>query len=290
MNPNLKLVGLNELLSDDSSPPKPVIDNGVLLDGTLLLLIGPPKSKKTFLTMNLALSIASGSDFSGFKVPKPKKVLYLLAEGGYYATRDRLKKMAKDKNQNLFVGFPNYLPVNTEDGYHFLYSLVKEVNPDVLILDPLIKFHDVDENSASQMSDVLGKIRTMMAELKLSVILVHHTGKVASRGGRGSSVIVGDYDSCIEICKSDNGNVSLKFDMRHVETRPTKKIRFNSDTFWFENESGIVELIESAGGDILKKDFLKSCGKPIKTAYRHIDNAVKSGLIEKDGKHLVLVE
>ena len=97
MNPNLKLVGLNELLSDDSSPPKPVIDNGVLLDGTLLLLIGPPKSKKTFLTMNLALSIASGSDFSGFKVPKPKKVLYLLAEGGYYATRDRLKKWLKIK-------------------------------------------------------------------------------------------------------------------------------------------------------------------------------------------------
>ena len=290
MQYNFRIASYNELLNDDSKPPKPIIDNGVLLDGTLLLLIGPPKSKKTFLTMNLALSIASGSDFSGFKVPKPKKVLYLLAEGGYYATRDRLKKMAKDKNQNLFVGFPNYLPVNTEDGYHFLYSLVKEVNPDVLILDPLIKFHDVDENSASQMSDVLGKIRTMMAELKLSVILVHHTGKVASRGGRGSSVIVGDYDSCIEICKSDKGNVSLKFDMRHVETPPTKKIRFNPDTFWFENESGIVELIESAGGDILKKDFLKSYGKPIKTAYRHIDNAVKSGLIEKDGKHLVLVE
>ena len=91
MNPNLKLVGLNELLSDDSSPPKPVIDNGVLLDGTLLLLIGPPKSKKTFLTMNLALSIASGSDFSGFKIPKPKKVLYLLAEGGFYPTKERLK-------------------------------------------------------------------------------------------------------------------------------------------------------------------------------------------------------
>ena len=177
--------------------------------------------RKPFLTINLALSIASGSDFSGFKVPKPKKVLSF--SRAVYATRDRLKKMAKDKNQNLIVGFPHYLPINTEDGYHSLYNLVKEVNPDVLILDPLIKFHDVDENSASQMSDVLGKIRTMMAELKLSVILVHHTGKVC-RGGRGSSVIVGDYDSCIEICKSDNGNVSLKFDMRHVETPPTKKI------------------------------------------------------------------
>ena len=97
MQYNFRIASYNELLNDDSKPPKPIIDNGVLIDGTLLLLIGPPKSKKTFLTMNLALSIASGSDFSGFKVPKPKKVLYLLAEGGYYATRDRLKKWLKIK-------------------------------------------------------------------------------------------------------------------------------------------------------------------------------------------------
>jgi len=51
--------------------------------------------------------------------------------------------MAKDKNQNLIVGFPHYLPINTEDGYHSLYNLVKEVNPDVLILDPLINHSTV---------------------------------------------------------------------------------------------------------------------------------------------------
>ena len=198
--------------------------------------------------------------------------------------------MAPNIDANLILGHPTYLPINRPDYYDYLYELVKEDNPDVLILDPLIRFHDVDENSASQMSDVLGKIRTMMAELKVSVILVHHTGKVASRGGRGSSVIVGDYDSCIEICKSDDCNVLLKFDMRHVETPSPKKIRFNLDTFWFENESGIVELIESAGGDLLKEDLIKLYGKPKATAYRHINKAIKSGSIEEDDKHLILTE
>ena len=117
-----------------------------------------------------------------------------------------------------------------------------------------------------------------------------NTGKVASRGGRGSSVIVGDYDSCIEICKSDNGKVSLKFDMRHVETPPSKRIRFNPETFWFENESGIVELIESAGGRMAKEHFFALYGKPESTTYKHIQKAVKSGVIEEDDKHLVLVE
>ena len=286
----VKLYSLKEITEDNSQPPEPIIDNGVLLDGTILLIIGPPKSKKTFLTQNLAISIASGQDFAGFKVPEAKKVMYLLAEGGYYPNRDRLKKMAPNIDANLILGHPTYLPINRPDYYDCLYELVKEDNPDVLILDPLIRFHDVDENSASQMSDVLGTIRTMMAKLKLSVILVHHTGKVASRGGRGSSVIVGDYDSCIEISNSDDSNTLLKFDMRHVETPPTKKIRFNPDTFWFENESGIVELIESAGGDLLKEDLIKSYGKPKATAYRHINKAIKSGSVEEDDKHLVLVE
>ena len=67
---------------------------------------------------------------------------------------------------------------------------------------------------------------------------------------------------------------------------------FNSSkhTFWFENKSGIVELIESAGGDLLKEDLIKLYGKPKATAYRHINKAIKSGSIEEDDKHLILTE
>ena len=223
---NLKLFSIKEVIEDSSQPPKPIIDNGVLLDGTILLILG----------------------------------------------------------------HPTYLPINRTDYYDYLYELVKDNNPDVLILDPLIRFHDVDENSASQISDVFVKIRTMMSELKISVILVHHTGKVQSRGGRGSSAIIGEYDSCIEIQNKQNDSIELKYDMRHVETPPSKSIRFNSDTFWFEDESGIVELIESAGGSMPKEHFFTLYGKPESTTYRHIEKAVKSGLIEKHDKHLVLTE
>ena len=140
------------------------------------------------------------------------------------------------------------------------------------------------------MGDIFGIIRNIIEEFKLSVIIIHHTGKVSSKGGRGSSVIMGEYDSCIEMTKQKDGNTSLKFDMRHVETPPAKQIRFNPDTFWFENQSGIVELIESAGGRMPKEHFFKLYGKTESTTYKHIEKAVRSGLIEEDGKYLVLVE
>ena len=48
---------LKQILEDNSSPPEPIIDNGILLDGTILIIVGPAKSKKTFLTQNLVSCI-----------------------------------------------------------------------------------------------------------------------------------------------------------------------------------------------------------------------------------------
>ena len=286
----IKLYTLKEILEDKSKPPKPIVDDGLLLDGTILMIIAKAKHQKTFLAQNMAISIAFGSDFAGFKVPEEKKVLYLNAEGGRYPNRDRIQKMCSKVNHNMVMGYPRYLPLNRTEHYESLIEMIQEEKPDVLILDPLKRFHDVDENSASQMGDIFGIIRNIIEEFKLSVIIIHHTGKVSSKGGRGSSVIMGEYDSCIEMTKQKDGNTSLKFDMRHVETPPAKQIRFNPDTFWFENQSGIVELIESAGGRMPKEHFFKLYGKTESTTYKHIEKAVRSGLIEEDGKYLVLVE
>ena len=279
---------LKQILEDNSSPPTPVIDNGILLDGTILLIVGPAKSKKTFLTLNIALAIASGTDFAEFKISKPKKVLYLLAEGGYYPNRERIKKMAQrilpGNTDNFMVEFSTNSYINDFIGYDELYRTIEDSGAEVVIFDPLIRFHDIDENSATGMSEVFGKIRMLIDNLSISVILNHHTGKVESKGGRGSSVILGEYDSCISIHKAKNNCIRLTYIMRHVETPPSNSIRFNSDTFWFERANGIVELLENSGGSLPKGDFIKAYGIPQSTAYKHIKKAVNEGLVkEKEG-------
>ena len=285
---------LKSILEDDSSPPEPIIDNGILLDGTILIIVGPAKSKKTFLTQNLALSIAMGNDFAGFKITKPKKVLYYLAEGGYYPNRERLRKMAEnispDNTENFLIDFPPYMLINHKENYDEICKTIKELDAEVVIFDPLIRFHDVDENSATGMSEVLGIIRQLIEKLGISVILVHHTGKVQSKGGRGSSVIIGEYDSCITIHKEQDDYIRLTYDMRHVETPPSNRIRFNPDTFWFEHGNGIVELLENSDGSMQKKDFIKVYDKSEKTAYRHIAKATAGGLIKDENGKLELVD
>ena len=282
------MLTLKSILEDDSSPPEPIIDNGILLDGTILIIVGPAKSKKTFLTQNLALSIAMGNDFAGFKITKPKKVLYYLAEGGYFPNRERLQKMAEnitpDNTDNILIDYPPYMPINQPEIYKEIYKTIKKSDAEVVIFDPLIRFHDAEENSATGMSEVFGKIKQLIEKLGISVILVHHTGKVQSKGGRGSSVIIGEYDSCITIHKEQDNYIRLTYDMRHVETPSSNRIRFNPDTFWFERVNGIVELLESSGGMMDKKELFEKYDRPSPTIYKHLVKLKQTGKVgEEDG-------
>ena len=160
--------------------------------------------------------------------------------------------------------------------------MIKESGAEVVVFDPLIRFHDAEENSANGISEVFSRIRQLIDELGISVILVHHTGKVETRGGRGSSAITGEYDSCLTIHKTQDDCIRLTYDMRHVETPPSNQIRFNSDTFWFERDNEIVEFLENSGGSLPKDDFMKTCGIPPSTAYRHIRKAKSEGLIKEE--------
>ena len=285
---------LKQIINDHSPMPEPIIKNGILLDKTMLVLVGPPKSKKTFLAQNIALAIASGKSFANFEITKPKKVLYFLAEGGYYPNRDRLQKMgayfSEKYMENFMLSLFSYMPINHNDAYNTMYNFIKDSGAEVVVIDPLIRFHDVDENSASQLSDVFGRIRILINELKVSVILVHHTGKVETRGGRGSSALVGEYDSCITIHKGLDNAIKLSYDTRHTESPISNQVHFNPDTFWFESDEGLLKLLMENGGSMLKKDFLSSYDKPKSTTYRYINKAVKAGQIKEEEGVLEVVE
>ncbi len=284
---------LDYILKDNTPPPEPIIDNGILLDKTMLFIVGPAKSKKTFLTQKFALSIAMGDDFAGFKIPKSKKVLYLLAEGGYFPNRDRIKLMLENieitNKDNFDIEFPPRININSDEGIKYLTKDIKDSKAEVLIIDPFVRFHDADENSASAMSEVLGILRELIEKLEISIILVHHTGKIESKGGRGSSAIIGEYDSCITIHKKSDTDLRLTYDMRHVETPPSNRIRFNSDTLWFERENSIIELLENSGGSLPRGDFMKIYDVPQSTAYKHINKAVIEGRIKEEEGVLVVV-
>ena len=286
------------IMNDDSLPPEPIIKDGILLDKTILAVIGPAKTKKTFLCMNFAKAIASGGSFAGFEVSGTNKVMYLCAEGGYFPNRDRIKIIAKDMDEQMLesVIFPQYvnLTLNNPEDYSLLKDLISEHSPRVLIIDPFIRFHDVDENSSNCISGIFKLFRELIEMYSISIILVHHAGKDPSRGGRGSSVITGEYDSAIYLTKKADCT-KLTFDMRHVETPDNRYISFNSETLTFEctdsSSDPVFEYIEN-NGNVNQTELIKywvqndTCSQS--HAYRMVKKSVSHGLVKSDDGYLYI--
>jgi hypothetical protein len=61
--------------------------------------------------------------------------------------------------------------------------------PRLLVLDPLVRLHRLDENSAGEVSALLGDLRAIQREHHLAIVLVHHLRKNgAPRGQDGQSL------------------------------------------------------------------------------------------------------
>ena len=290
-----ELITFHDMIMDESEPPEPIIGDGVLLDNTLLMIVGSKKAQKSFLAMNFSIAIANGQGFAGFDVLEPKKVLHLCFEGGYFPNRKRVKRMASsmdiEKSKNITYLKKAHLCIDNDDDFDRLRGYVMESDCDVLVLDPLAKMHLQDENSSNAMALVFMRIRKLMDEFNISVILSHHTGKNPYQGARGSSFIGGEYDSCITMSKSSD-KTKLEFEFRHVETPKPRYIKFNQDTFWFyelADEHTLVRTLEEVGrmkrsefvqlledNDILQKS----------QSYQLIKAAIIGGEIIEEGKYI----
>jgi hypothetical protein len=82
-----------------------------------------------------------------------------------------------------------------------LFDTARRLRPRLLLLDPLVRLHGIDENHAGEVAALLAYFRSLQRELDLSVVLVHHTrknapgGLAAGQGLRGSSDIHAFGDS-----------------------------------------------------------------------------------------------
>lgn len=283
---------LRYVMNDMKPEPPSMILNGILNEKSLLMITGQPKARKSFLAFNLALALARGKDFANFKVNKSYKVLILSAEGGYYPNRNRIQRMAKGLDDfainNCAICFDVRINIDDDEDYELLRSEIEKNSPDVVVIDPLIRFHNADENSANEMMKVLGRIREIIEDYDCSIILVHHHGKDSRSGARGSSAITGEYDSEITIHSAKkNEPHKLQFNLRHAESPDDIRLIFNPVTYWFElyDNDNFLKILSDAG-KLSKSDWVNESeqqGILKKTAaYSKIKNYEENGVIRKD--------
>ena len=159
---------------------------------------GEPKCGKSFLALDLAVAVASGTQaLRRFPVPTPGPVLLYAAEDALPVVRARLEGIAgaagvSFRSLEIHVITEASLRLDTARDRDRLHETVRSLRPRLLVLDPFVRLHRIDENAASEVAPVLASLRDLQRAHHTAVVLVHHARKGAGhvRAGqalRGSS-------------------------------------------------------------------------------------------------------
>lgn len=155
---------------------------------------GEPKCGKSFLALDLAVSVASGTACLGrFPVARPASVLLFAAEDPLHVVRERLQGITAARgvplqNLPLFVITAPRLRLDDQADRERLTTTVEKINPTLLVLDPFVRLHSIDENAAGEVAPLLAFLRHLQRKHHLAVALVHHARKDAGRARPGQAL------------------------------------------------------------------------------------------------------
>jgi hypothetical protein len=162
------------------------------------VLGGQPKTCKTWMAIDIALSVASSTPcLDTFPVAYPGPVLLFLAEDSADSTYERISGICQHRcidldKLDLFLLTTPVLRLDSSTDYQRLVATVDSLRPRLLVLDPFVRVHAVDENSASEVSRLLADLTTLKRTYDLAILLVHHARK--SRVGNPGQALRGSGD------------------------------------------------------------------------------------------------
>jgi hypothetical protein len=205
--PRFRIYNAQEI--KDREPP-PQLIRGVMIDRSHAALFGNPGSFKSFIALDMASRIASGGLWCGYPVEQGA-TLYTTGEGqASFGNRVKAWEIAREETNHTWVlpeavQYPKLAEVD---------DLLKAIDyylteqPRLIVIDTLARSSiGLDENSAEDMSNFIAGVDRVIREFGCSVLTVHH----ANRQGfyRGSSSLLGAWDTVMETKKDDSGLVTV---------------------------------------------------------------------------------
>jgi hypothetical protein len=150
------------------------------------ILGGAAKSCKSWLALDFAFSVATSTRALGrYAVKKPGPVLIFAAEDHPRQVRARLEGFAvhrkrKLKEEPVHLIIESALRLDTTRDQGRLAQTVARYRPRLLVLDPFVRLHRIDENSALEVSGVLAYLRELQREHHVAILVVHHSRKAGA--------------------------------------------------------------------------------------------------------------
>jgi len=172
---------------------------------------GVPKSLKSWLGLDLAVSVASGTPcLDSFHVAEPGGALVYMAEDTAPVVKQRLEGLCRHRGLDLatlpigVITAPS-VRLDLPRDQRRLAETVRRHAPRLLLLDPFVRLHRINENQASDVAAILGYLRELQRAHDLAITVVHHARKNGGPGGgqnlRGSGDFFAWVDTALSLAR-----------------------------------------------------------------------------------------
>jgi hypothetical protein len=155
---------------------------------------GEPKCCKSFLALDLAVAVASGAPcLRRFAVARTGRALLFAAEDALHVVRQRLAGIARAAGRELadldiqVITAPS-VRLDVERDRDALTETVDTLRPRLLVLDPFVRLHRIDENISGEVAPLLAYLRELQRRYHVAVVLVHHARKGGAKLRAGQAL------------------------------------------------------------------------------------------------------
>ena len=195
-----------EIMTTVYKPIEFVVE-GLIARG-LYILAGAPKVGKSWLALDICLSIAKGEKVIGHET-LCSTALYLCLEDSFARIQNRLYEITDEPADNLYFAV---MADSIGDGLEVQIEKFKSEHIDlkIVIIDTLQMVRN--ENESSYVSDYreLSVLKSLADRLEIAIVLVHHTRKCSDKDPfnmiSGSTGISGCVDGSMVLIETKRGS------------------------------------------------------------------------------------
>lgn len=187
-----------------------VID-GLIAQG-LYILAGAPKVGKSWLALDMCLSIAKGEKVLGQQTTQGT-ALYLCLEASYVRIQNRLYEITDEPTERLyFVIISESIGNGLEEQITDFKNEHSDLN--VVFIDTLQMVHNESDSSYGSDYKELSVLKNLADNLEISIVVVHHTQKCLDSDPfnmiSGSTGLSGCVDGSMVLIESKRGSRKAK--------------------------------------------------------------------------------
>jgi putative DNA primase/helicase len=257
---------ISELLAENFPPIQPIV-GGIIDRAGATSLFGAGGAGKSWLSLSLSISIATGTPWLDHFPTVQGRVLIIDQEGRPDRVQARLQRLcqasAVTPETPLIYARPSGWRVDKETGFSHVQALIDEHAPDLVVIDSGTRFHQADENKSQEMASVAQRLAELTTDCGIALLIIDHANKISTSDDprarlRGSTDKLNALDSALFVERrvgEQTLNVTPVKSRYDVEMPPFAIV--------FDHSDGLTRLIyqESASTSATPDDAIAAIGR-----------------------------